>query len=749
MKNFQSPKLSFYLALAAIALGFICLRQPPADGFLSLTLAPLLLVLGYVILIPAGMWPSMKTGRRRRPVGQTYLSKLIQTVNIFGLLVFIFTFMIYLLTLWPAPGWWDSSEYITVSYTLGVTGAPGSMLLQLFGRLFSFLIFIPNTAVQINVLTALITSAAMMTVYFTVVRLIASFGVGDRENKIPAVMGGVLAALTLAFAHSVWSRATYTNPYALSLMTGALMVYLAARWWEKPDAPGAGNLLLLIVFLFGLDFSVHRSNTLLAPAFLALVLIHRPKALLDFRLWLGGLFFLLLGFSILPAVMLRSMLEPQINISDVGSWTGLWNYLNLKQQGLSFFGSNLLERNGPFWNYQLKEMYLRYLGWNFIGFDNVTSGVKFLGMAGIPALVGVIGIVYHIKRNLKQAVYFIILFLFASLGTVFFLNAPEGFFREMDRHFMPSYLLAAVWVGLGAYALLRLGQKLFARQPSLDKIKKTVYAVVLVMVLPLNMLTANWTNNDMSDNYSAYNYGYNILQSCEPNAVLYTAGDNDTFMAWYLQIVEGVRADVTVINMPLSNTAWYLKSLMTYQSDMPWTLTADSLSEIQPTAWETDTIRVMKFDDSTLSLEIVVKPTIADRYILPQARVLLNLLQGNRWRRPLYFTTGFGQQLPFNLSEYARFDGLVWRVTPEDSAREAITRLEENILYNYRYEGISGVKYYDKTLLSVIKSYYMPFGYLAQNYMRRQDEKNLERLQNKFDELWPEIGGMENLRSKL
>ena len=143
MKNFQNPRLPFFIALAAIALGFICLRQPPADGFLSLTLAPILLLLGFVILIPAGMWLSAKTGRKRT-VLQTYLHKIKQPANQSGLLVFLFTLLIYILTLWPAPGWWDSSEYITVSYTLGVTGAPGSMLLQLFGRLFSFLVFIPN-----------------------------------------------------------------------------------------------------------------------------------------------------------------------------------------------------------------------------------------------------------------------------------------------------------------------------------------------------------------------------------------------------------------------------------------------------------------------------------------------------------------------------------------------------------------------------------------------------------------------------
>jgi hypothetical protein len=747
MSNFQSPGVSFYLALAAIAAGFVCLRQPPADSFLSLTLAPILLVLGYVFLVPAGMWLTTKTGRRRTAF-QTYLHRIKQPVNRFGLLVFLFALLIYVVTLWPAPGWWDSSEYITVSYTLGVTGPPGSMLLELLGRLFSFLKIIPNPAVRINLLTAMITSGAVTMLYFTVVRIINSFGNDDRENSIPVIMGGAAAALTLAFCHSVWSRATYTNPYALSLLTGAMMVYLAVRWWEKPDTPGAGNWLLLIVFLFGLDFSVHRSNTLLAPAFLVLVLINRPKILRDYRLWLGGLFFLLLGLSLQLAVMLRAMLEPQISISDAGSWTGLWNYLNLKQQGLSFFGSRLLERNGPFWSCQVKDLYLRYLGWNFIGFDRANAGVKLFGMLGIPALAGLVGVVYHLVRKFKQAVSLLVLFLFASLGAVFFLNAPENFFREMDRHFMVSYFIAAAWVGLGTYATLQLALRLFARQPSPEKINYTVYAVIVAILLPVNMLTANWFANNMRGNYSAYNFGYNLLQSCEPNAVLYTAGDNDTFMPWYLQIVEGLRTDVTVLNMPLTNTTWYLRSVMLHQEDMPWTLTEDSLADIKPTAWTTDTVMVAMYDDSTREVPVVVSPTISDRYIMPQDRVLLNLLEGNRWRRPLYFSSGFGQKLPFNLSDYARLDGLVWFVTPDDSARASIARLQENILYNYRYEGVTDVGFYDKTMMSTMNMYYMPFTYLAQYYMERGDEKNMKRVTDKFNELWPDRGGLENIIGK-
>jgi len=745
MAHLQKPSRLFYLALGSIILGFVCLRTPPVDGFLTLTAAPVLLILGFIILLPLGLWPGAKPVWPAQP--PSLLKKLTGITHLGGFFVFLVTLIIYLVTLWPEPGWWDSSNYIACSCTLGVSGPPGSMLTVLLGRLFSFLIFIENPAVRINFMTAVISSTTALTVYYTVLRLIVLLD--KSENKNTAVISGVLAALTLAFTHSVWSRAVYTNPYALSLLTGALMVYLAARWWEKPESPGAGNYLLLIVFLFGLDFSVHRSNILLAPAFMALVLIRYPRALLDTKLWLGGAAVLLLGFSMQLAVMFRAALGPQINIADAGSWPGLWDYLSLKQQGLSFFGSDFFQRNAPLWNYQIKDMYLRYLGWNFVGFDRADSGVRFVGLWGLPALVGLIGIVYHYMRQLRSAVFFTVLFLFASLGAVVFLNAPENFFREMDRHFLVSFMLVAVWIGMGCYALLRLTRRLFSRWPSAARTSHTLAAVILAVFLPVNLVVNNGTNNDMSKNYSAYAYGRNILRSCEPNAVLFTAGDNDTFMPWYLQIVEGVRTDVTVINAPLSNTVWYLKTLMTYHPEIPWTLNADSLVGMNIITWQTDTVTVADYDDSTKAADIIVTPSVADKYLLNQDRVLLNILKENRWRRPVYFSAGFGSQLRFNLGELARFEGLVWRLVVDPEERESLTQLEENLLHNFHYDGITGVEFFDKTRESMMRSYFMPFLYLAKNYTTHQEDDRLERLREKFEELWPEIGGLENLTKKL
>jgi hypothetical protein len=734
MANLQKPSLYFYLGLVAIIAGFVCLRTPPVDGVWTLTIAPVLLVLGFVVLVPYGLWPRSRQNSPRSDYPAD--SEAVTITNLTGLGVFAFSLIIYLLTLWPGPGWWDSSNYILCSYTLGVTSPPGSILLQLLGRLASFFTVISSPAVRINGLVAVVSALSATVVYFTTIRLVHSLDPGKKQAPPAALIGGVLAALTLAFTHSVWSHATFTNPYALSLLSGSLMIYLAVRWWENPDATGAGNFLLLAAFLFGLDMSVHRSNLLLALAFFLLVFLRRPRAFLDFRLWTAGVLLFALGLSMQLTVMFRAQLSPAINLGNPDNWSSLWNYLTLSQFGIKTFGSDLLQRKGSFWDYQIKEMYLRYFGWNFVGMDGQGSGVRWTGLWGIPVLSGIAGLVYHFARSAKQAIFLLAAFLLASLGAIFYLNVPAGFFREMDRHFLVSFMLFSIWIGIGSYAVLRLVSRVFANRSG----AVWILAGVLFLVLPTNVLLANWSNNNQNSNHTSYNFGCNLLETCEPDAILITAGDSDTFLSWYLQMIEGIRPDVTVLNLPLLNTSWYLRTIISYHSDLPWTLNEDSLKDLRIIPWETDTVTIIGSSPDSVLLSIVVEPTIAGKYLLIQDQVLLNILRHNRFKRPIYFSAGFGKSLPLNLREHSRLDGLAWRMVPHIQERSDYQRLEDNLLHRYDYEGFGEQTFLDRTGKNMASMYRAAFAHLAGLYRQKGEPEKLDSLEAKFDDLWLEAG---------
>lgn len=733
MANIQRPKSIFWIALAVIIVGMILLRVPPVDGFWTLTAAPILLVLGYIVLAPLGLLP------RKEPSGSFYSdlphSGRIKHLHYGAAGVFIVSFIIYTITLWPGPGWWDSSDYALCCHILGIPGPPGSFLLELIGRIVVALIPIFKPPIIINLLMALFSALAAAVVYYITVRIVSGFNYERSSSNTSSILAGITAGLTLAFMHSIWCKATFANAYALSLLTGCILIYLVILWWEKADVSGGGNYLLLAALVLGLDLSVHRSNLFLAPFFIVLILIRRPKAFLDWRLWLGAVFIFIVGISMQFGLMLRAQLNPQINFGDPSSLSALWDYINLKQFNISIFGLDLFTRKGPFWSYQVKEMYLRYIGWNFIGLggDGVKMGLS--GMYGIPLLFGIGGMIIHFIRRFRQGLMFFIAFLFASLGVIFYLNVPAGFFREMDRHFVVSFMIIAVWSGIAVYATLYYLPKLLSKTPSFSKIIFTVMAMLILIILPFNMLYANFSNNNMSNDYTAYAFGNNILRSCEPDAILITAGDSDTFTPWYSRIVEGVRPDVTVLNIHLLNTTWYLKSTMTYYPDFPWSLTADSLDELRPIMWDSSAVEIVTDDNSYPPFEFMPQPSFRE-YLINADQVLINILKTNMWKRPIYFSLAFGENLPLGLKQYCRLDGLVRRLCPDSISREDISRLEDNV-WNYDYCGYGDYDFLDLTGFRMGQNYFACFAGLVEYYKSIDDNAKLNELKKLFLQHWP------------
>jgi len=237
------------------------------------------------------------------------------------------------------------------------------------------------------------------------------------------------------------------------------------------------------------------------------------------------------------------------------------------------------------WNYQIKEMYLRYFAWQFIGkeYDNENfswhrnerisdaepiSNINW-SHYGIPfsLIFGIIGMIYHFIRDPRRAFSILILFIVTGLAIILYLNQYDPQPRERDYSYVGSFFAFSIWIGIGCMALFDLCIYLFnlIKEKSTDNrvalIPIISISLTLLIVMPMNQLIRDYHYHDRKGNYAASDYGYNLLNSCEPYSILFTNGDNDTFPLWYAQEVDNIRPDVRVINLSLLNTSWYINQI--------------------------------------------------------------------------------------------------------------------------------------------------------------------------------------------
>jgi len=276
------------------------------------------------------------------------------------------------------------------------------------------------------------------------------------------------------------------------------------------------------------------------------------------------------------------------------------------------FGQNLKF----FFRYQVNYMYLRYLWWNFIGRQNdkqghdnsLVNGNWISGFAALdnarlgdqsllpasdqnnkgnnkyyflPLILGILGIVFLLISGKigKQYCWVVFLFFFLTgLAIVVYLNQTPYQPRERDYAYAGSFYAFGIWIGLG---MAMLGRML---ESWMGKTATAASVALLISMLggPVILAAQNWDDHDRSGRYTARDFGRNYLESCAPNAIIFTNGDNDTFPLWYAQEVEGIRTDVRVVNLAYLNTDWYINQMRrkAYLSDpLPISIAKEKLVE--------------------------------------------------------------------------------------------------------------------------------------------------------------------------
>jgi len=630
--------------------------------------------------------------------------------------------LVYLVTLGPSTWFWDTSEYIATAHILGIPHPPGNPLFVVIGRVWSLLLGVTGlpVAVRINLLAA-VTSALASGFFFLVVhRVLQGWAERDRETpelwatRIPLI-GAWAGAIVGATAFTVWNQSNVNEKvYTLAVLVIAAVSWLGIRWKDRKDERGAGWYLVLSVYLMVLGSTNHLMAFLPAPALGLLILSEKPRVLFDPQILMRGALAVVLALSFNFVLPLRSAQQPMINegepICETLSSAAVAIYTN-GGAGCRALAANLsreqyakpplTERNAPLGHQLLN--YFQYFDWQWA---RGLSASEVPGNARLPvtllfAALGLIGLAVTLRSDRGHGVYLGTLTFTLTLALVYYLNFRYGYsvagegisrdlreVRERDYFFIASFHLWGFLVGMGLAGVWRwaAGARPSSRSLTLAS------PVLAVAFIPL---VFNWAWADRSGDYSARDWAYNLLHSVEPYGILFTNGDNDTFPLWYLQEVEGIRPDVTVIVVQYLYTQWYPRQLQYHTGpDRQRAFRPEDDRGVYPlpSSPPTRAITQLSWEEmgaipsgvlqqaSTFNLGPVAVQYPSGTWLGRGERIALAIIRDALPERPIHFASTAGLASSLGLDRWAVRQGLTARLRIEDLAQvEGVVQTSPNL----------------------------------------------------------------------
>jgi hypothetical protein len=653
-------------------------------------------------------------------------------------LLFLVCFPILIYTSYPSIGWWDSGGEAVNAFRLSIPGASGSILYILLGRFFTILFFFVSPIRAITLVSIFSTSLAALFFYFTL-KLILNRLDPSIENWVK-MSTALVTAVSLPFLFSIWSESHVCRVYSLGLLITSILAFISVKIWLTEDEYLKMRLFLIGIYFLGLDFAAHRLNQPFVVFFLLALFLQKHKWLFKYQFWLITLSVYLLSLTVHFYLLARSPLNPPLYMEEVKSFGQLISWIRMERYGESNF-KILFSRRAPFWDYQLKFMYLRYFAWNFFG----TNGKGLIPLLNyILFFLGSIGFFLSFFKSKKIWIYLFILFSIFSFILAFYFNVSDGFhhIREIDRLYLPSFLIFLIWVGIGLYFSIAYILKILPGTSFVRKISFTLLIIIAVLFLPVNLIFSNWQKCNKQNYYFPEDFAMNLLSSCEKNGVLFTNGDNDTYPLWYLQHVKGYRQDVIVANIPLLNINFFQEQLSKLDNSflpdanllklpaITTILLPDSLKiKIPPPL-----IPVNKFQGyDTLEIKFEGHPLNDQKLLLIQDQVILSFLKKNMWGRPVYFASTVNARNRVGLEDYLGFTGIVSKLIPEKRIEIIPQELEKNLTKTYQFRFLNDPKVYLNSSQSAIyNNYRYAFIRLADYYL---EQGNYDKVIKIFSEM--------------
>ncbi len=411
---------------------------------------------------------------------------------------------LYLRTMPPTVYGLDSAELSVGAYTLGLVHAPGYPLYLMLGKLFT-LLPVGDVGYRMNLMSAA----------FGVVTLALLLVIIQRLTR---QRGAALAAtLLLAFSWYFWTDAIVAEVYTLQVgfLAGLLLLLLE---WRRRREP---RWLYAFGLVAGLSLANYPATGLLLPGLLAFIghtdrhALRRPRHLAGMGLAFAA------GLAVYLYLPLRYLARPAFNYIGHYDAMGVFHPTDLtKPEHLWWVFSG-----GPFqglmFDYTPVEAMREALRYTYQLWGN------FMGV-GLP--LGLIGVWRNWQRDRGSALALTLMFVGYTL---FYVN-----YRVVDKHtmFLPSYLIWSIWIGWGYAALLA-----WVGRPWRSGL------LMLCFIPALAALLINFPLADVSWDRRAHDNAAALLEATAPHALVFGQWGSAAPLA-YLQLVEGRRPDVTVIN---------------------------------------------------------------------------------------------------------------------------------------------------------------------------------------------------------
>ncbi len=517
-----------------------------------------------------------------------------------------------------------------------------------------------------------------------------------------------------------------------------------------------GLALYYIFYLIGTGFGQGSLGKYIFALFVIGVLMYYLRDYVQPRVWFFALLMVILGLSTHLILPIRAAADPFINEGDPSTMQRFIDYIFRKQYGPTSF----TVRRAPIFM-QLDFHFLRYFSWQFFdaqvisNFLNVSKQFIYTIFQFIVVTLGLTGFYYQFKKSKRSFIYLASFFFMASIAMILVMNLSSAEVRDRPYFFITAYMLWAFWMGIGAMGIVRYLRK---RSKILS-----IIAICLLATLPIINMASHYHKTDRSQELLSLEYGTNFLNGLDKNAIIFTNGDNDTFPLWYSQAVYdpnaeeyyleddtllfneikgfsisdkediprrtqtklneaylakkdlgGIRKDVSVANLSLLNTPWYIKQLRDFEG-----------IEINLSDKQIDELHPIQLANEANFRVVDIKITFPkDKQLFVKDQMVLQIIKNNYGKRPIYFAVTVADRVDFD--EYLQSEGMADRLVSTKAKYQInAPRLNHNIENVFDYKSIYNEDLYkDENMNRLINNYGADFMRMSTTFYQNEDYEN-------------------------